>query len=62
MTRVFITEDQQIYAVWTVQKGNRHREYTVPVSETLRAQIMGRASVQTMIDNVRDDTKDRTGT
>lgn len=59
LVRILFTEGAQIYAVWIVEKNGKHRERTVQVSEELRATIMGRAAVQVMIDNVRDDTKDK---
>lgn len=56
LVQVVFTEDLQIHAVWQVEKGKKHRELTVRVSESLRAIIGGRPGVQAVFDQIRDDT------
>lgn len=61
MVRVVVTDDSQLYAIWRVMSALGVREVSVPVSDTLNANIVARPAFQTMLDNIRDDTFPRTG-
>ena len=59
MRRVVFADDS-IIAVWYVKtKGGMVRDERVEVSRTLQANIEARPSHQNMLDQIRDDTKDR---
>lgn len=62
MVRIIITDDNDIFAVWSVHRANGKRiERSVQVSAELRALILARVSYQNFLDNIETDTYPRIG-
>lgn len=60
MMRVLVTEDQEIFAIWRIEKGGRVREFSVPVGKALRDNIVARPGFISILNAIRDDTHPRT--
>jgi hypothetical protein len=60
LNRVIVSDDD-IHAVWVIEKNGKRYERSVQVSPALTAQIMARPVVQTVLDQIKDDTYPRTG-
>lgn len=60
MVAVVFREDGQILARWKIRRADgREIDMVESVGDALKTQIMGRAAVQTMLDNISADTYDR---
>ena len=62
MMRLIVTDESQIFAVWSIDLGNGKRaERSVAVSPELNADAKANEIIRTLVDSIRDDTFPRTG-
>ena len=62
MTRVLVTEDGLLYAIWVVELPNGQRaERSVPVTPALQDLITARVTFQRLLDDIASDTAPRLG-